>query len=67
MTLRDTLIGTTLSQTALAIHLRRSTSWVRRQGDYVTGTASHLTARWQETWARIEFSNKRCAGYKRVS
>lgn len=48
--------GYTLSQRALAAHLFVSTSWVRRQGDLVT--------RHGETWARMEFSNRRCAGYK---
>ncbi len=67
MGLQNTLVGTTLSQIALAVHLRRSAKWVREQGDFVTGTARHMTARWQETWARMEYSNKRCAGYKRVS
>lgn len=67
MALQGTLIGTTLSQVALAVHLRRSAKWVRAQGELVTGTARHMTARWQETWARMEYINRRCAGYKRVS
>jgi hypothetical protein len=49
-------VGTTLSQVALAMHWRRSPSWIRDQGEFVT---------WHgETWARMEFSNRRCAGYK---
>jgi hypothetical protein len=49
-------VGYTLSQRALAAHLFASTSWVRREGELVT--------RHGETWARMEFSNRRCAGYK---
>lgn len=67
MALQNTVIGSTLSQIGLATHLERSAAWVRKQGNSVTGTARHLAARWQETWERMEFSDKRCAGYKRVS
>ena len=52
-------VGYTLSQKALAAHLYVSTSWVQRQGELVT--------RHGETWARMEYSSHRCAGYKRVS
>lgn len=48
----------TLSQIALSARLGKSVSWIRRQGEYVT---------WRgETWARMEWSLKRCAGYKLV-
>lgn len=49
-------VGDTLSQTALAMHLYVTTKWIRRQGELVT--------RHGETWARMEYSSHRCAGYK---
>jgi hypothetical protein len=52
-------IGCTLSQKALACHLYTTTGTIRRKGERVT--------RHGETWARIEHSNRRCAGYKLVS
>jgi hypothetical protein len=60
-------IGTTLTQTALAARLDRSTTWVRDQGELVTGYAldsKNKRRAHEETWARMEFSNRRCAGYK---
>lgn len=52
-------IGYTLSQIALAGRIFRGTDWIRRQGDFVTQCG--------ETWARMEYSNNRCAGYKLVT
>lgn len=63
-------IGATLNQRGLACRLDRSTSWVRRQGELVTGYARDFDEpkrAHQETWARAEYSNKRLAGYKRVT
>lgn len=46
----------TLSQVGLSIHLGKSVAWVRAQGELVS---------WRgETWARMEYSNHRCAGYR---
>lgn len=55
--------GDTLSQIGVAIRLQRSANWVRRQGDYVS---SNNRDGKRETWARREFSNRRCAGYEFV-
>jgi hypothetical protein len=52
-------IGYTLSQRGLANHLSVSPSWIRRQGEMLT--------RHKETWARMEYSNHRCSGYKLVT
>lgn len=52
-------IGYTLNQRALANHLFASIYWVRSRGELVT--------RHGETWARMEYSNHRCAGYKLVT
>jgi hypothetical protein len=51
-------VGYTLTQSALASHLFVSPSWIRRQGELVTARG--------ETWARMEYSSHRCAGYKLV-
>lgn len=52
-------IGDTLNQTALSMRWGKSAQWIRHQGDYVTWNG--------ETWARMEFSSRRCAGYRLVS
>lgn len=59
-------IGTTLNQRALAVHFDRSTSWVRSRGELITGFANYRGRAQQETWARMEYSTKRPAGYRRV-
>ena len=67
---RPVAIGSTLSQVGLAMRIERSTSWVRRKGHSVTGfvRASHdREAGHYETWDRMEWSDGRCAGYRRVS
>lgn len=49
---------TTLNQTGLSMRWGKSAQWIRRQGEYVTWNG--------ETWARMEYSSKRCAGYLQV-
>ena len=68
--MKDTAaIGTTLSQIGLACRLMRSTSWVRREGERVTGfvrASRERAAGHYETWERVK-SNRRHAGYRRVA
>jgi hypothetical protein len=49
----------TLSQRALSHRLQRCAGWIYQQGDYVSWCG--------ETWARMEYSDGRCAGYKLIS
>jgi hypothetical protein len=56
--------GETLSQIGLAIRFQRSAKWIRAQCELVTGITREAE---QETWARMEYGNGRCAGYKFVS
>lgn len=55
---------TTLSQIGLSERLGRAASWIRSQGELVTAVAGNGD---KETWARMEFSNHRCSGYKLVT
>jgi hypothetical protein len=57
-------VGTTLSQIGLSIRIDRSVSWIRKQGDVVEGCVSVTSP---ETWARIEYADRRCTGYRRVA
>lgn len=50
---------TTLSQIGLADRWGKSAAWVRSRGERVTWNG--------ETWARMEYSTRRLAGYKLVT
>lgn len=52
-------LSQTLTQTALARRLKKSAGWIRGQGELVTARG--------ETWARMEYANHRCAGYRLVT
>lgn len=54
----------TLTQQALAERLKRSTLWIRNEGDFVTGSNPDG---FKETWAAMHRGSGRLAGYRLVT
>jgi hypothetical protein len=55
-----------LSQRGLSIHIGRSVSWIRKQGDAVKATVVRDDLGWKmksETWQRQRYASGRLMGY----